>query len=94
MSGAFAMPERKSHPMNIVYATATTNVGLPGGIGTILVGKGTHWPADDPVVLAHQDLFSSDPRYGLVFTVEPAGFGDPVETASAAPGERRSVRRS
>jgi len=78
--------------MNIVYATATTNVGLPGG-GTILVGAGTHWPDDDPVVLAHPDLFSSDARYGLVFTVRPAGFDDPVETASAAPGEKRSVRR-
>jgi hypothetical protein len=79
--------------MNIVYATATTNVGLPGG-GTILVGAGTHWPDNDPVVLAHQDLFSSDPRYGLVFTAEPDGFRDPVETASAAPGERRTARRA
>jgi len=79
--------------MNIVYATATTNVGLQGG-GTILIGAGTHWPDDDPVVLEHPDLFSPDARYGLVFTVRPADFDTPVETASAAPGERRTARRA
>jgi hypothetical protein len=81
--------------MNIVYATATTHVGLEHG-ASILVGKGTHWPADDPVVLAHPDLFSPDARYGLVFTVEPTGFDatdTPVEQATAAPGEKRSTRR-
>lgn len=82
--------------MNVVYATATTHVGLEHG-ASILVGKGTHWPADDPVVKAHPDLFSFDARYGLVFTVKPDGFDaptDPVETAAAAPGERRNTRRA
>ncbi len=84
--------------MDIVYATATTQVGTRHG-DRILVGKGTHWPADDPVVQDHPDLFSADARYGLVFTVEPAGWGDPVrersvEQATAAPGERRGRRFS
>jgi hypothetical protein len=80
--------------MKIVYATSTTQIGTPNG--PILLGKGTHWPDSDPVVRAHPELFSDDARYGLVFTVQPDGFDDdepPVETASAAPGERRNVRR-
>jgi hypothetical protein len=83
-------------PVDIVYATATTHVGLEHG-SSILVGKGTHWPADDPVVRAHPDLFSPDARYGLVFTVQPDGFDAPtepiVETATANPGEKRNTRR-
>jgi hypothetical protein len=79
--------------MKIVYATATVNVGLEHG-STITIGKGTHWPADDPVVRANPSLFSEDPRYGLVFTSEPSGWDDPpIETATANPGERRSTRR-
>lgn len=80
--------------MDIVYATATTNVlGLHGD--QILIGKGTHWPASDPIVQRNPDLFSTDPRYGLVFTTEPDGWNEPVrgvETATAAPGERRGRR--
>lgn len=83
--------------MDIVYATATTNVlGLHGD--QILVGKGTHWPASDPIVARNPGLFSTDPRYGLVFTAEPDGWNEPVrdappvETATAAPGERRGRR--
>lgn len=80
--------------MDIVYATATARVGLPDGGGGV-VQKGSHWPADDPVVESHPDLFSSDPRYGLQFSREPSGFRDeaPVEQVTAAPGERRNVRR-
>lgn len=55
---------------------------------------GSHWPADDPFVLANPGLFSDDPRYHLAFTEpRPEYFGD-VEAATANPGERRSVRRS
>ena len=74
--------------MKIVYANATVSVGLRSG-GTILVGKGTHWPAGDPVVVDNPTLFSDDPRYGLVFTVEPEAFTAPVDQATAAPGEPR-----
>ena len=86
--------------MRVVYATSTTSVGLPNGAsGTI--HKGTHWPADDPIVRAHPDLFSDDPRWGMNYSVEPEGYNDPprssdtpVEQATAAPGEKRSTRRS
>lgn len=79
--------------MQVKYATATTSVGLRHG-GTIVVGKGTHWHADDPVVIDHPDLFSDDPRYGLVFTEAPEGFDAPVEQATAGPGEKRNTRRA
>jgi len=78
--------------MDIVYATTTTMVVTPGG-GQLRVDKGSHWPATDPVVAAHPGLFSTDARYGLNFSTEPEGYGAPVEQATAAPGERRNVRR-
>jgi len=70
--------------MDVVYATTTAPVELPSG---------THWPADDPVVKAHPDWFSRDPRFGMVYSVEPTGYDAPVEQATAAPGERRNIRR-
>ena len=79
--------------MDVVYAKSSQPVDL-GGAGRVQVRKGTHWPADDPAVVAHPELFSTDPRWGLWYTVEPDGYDAPVETASAAPGEKRSVRRA
>jgi hypothetical protein len=83
--------------VDVVYATGTARLALPDGGGGI-VRKGTHWPADDPVVTAHPELFSADPRYGLEFSQEPAGYREnmpgQVEQATAAPGERRQARRA
>lgn len=74
--------------MDVVYATRTASVGQG------VVRKGSHWPADDPIVRAHPDMFSADPRYGLNFSTAPDGWDDPpVETATAAPGEKRQTRR-
>lgn len=76
-----------------VYATgdfpAVSQIGQ-----RLMVRKGTHWPADDPIVRDHPECFSPDPRYGLQYSAEPEGWNEPpVETATAAPGERRQVRR-
>lgn len=84
--------------MDIVYAQGTDKVLLRSG-QVAQVRKGQHWPATDPVVKARPDLFTDDPRYGLVYTQAPPGHDDqlneaPVESASAAPGERRNTRRS
>lgn len=84
--------------MDIVYAQATDKVPLQSG-QVAQVRKGQHWPATDPVVKARPDLFTDDPRYGLVYTAAPPGHDGelneiPVETATAAPGERRNARRS
>lgn len=85
--------------IDVVYAMGTEVVALPDG-NAVRVMKGTHWPADDPAVKARPALFTTDERYGLFYTAPPAGYdkdlqplGDDVETATAVPGERRSVRR-
>lgn len=78
--------------MDVVFAVDNSVVTLPSG-AQIVVRHGTHWPADDPVVLASPSLFSPDPRYGLFYTTPPAGLDAPVEHATAAPGERRAARR-
>lgn len=76
-----------------VYAIDTFPAETPTGARAV-VHKGSHWPADDPLVLKYRANFSPDPRYGLQYTEEPAGWDDPpVEQATAAPGERRQVRR-
>lgn len=78
--------------MDVVYATTTTMVTLDGAQHR--VQKGSHWPADDPIVRAQPSIFSTDARYGLVYTREPAGYdAPPVEQATAAPGELRNTRR-
>lgn len=76
--------------MKVVYATSNSVVPLPAG-GQVYVRAGSHWPADDPVVVAQPSLFSEDPTYGLSYSATPTPA--PVEQATAAPGERRQVRR-
>jgi hypothetical protein len=84
--------------IDVVYAMGSETIGLPTGL-SVPVQKGTHWPADDPVVKARPALFSSDPRYGLLYTAAPAGYDAELnelpesEAATANPGERRSARR-
>jgi hypothetical protein len=79
--------------INVVYAKDNVTVTLPER-GTGQIQKGQHFPADDPFVRSRPDLFSPDPRFGLLYTVEPDGYDAPlVEEATANPGERRSVRR-
>lgn len=87
--------------MRVVYARATTSIGLPSG-GMVSVMEGTHWSADDPIVVAHPELFSTDARYGMLFSqpLRPEDYpgadtDEPpqVERATAIPGDRRNVRR-
>jgi len=65
-------------------------------IGQDLVKGGTHWPADDPLVLANPTLFSADPRFGLFSTLSPEQIDSMVEPAAVeAPREKRSyIRRN
>jgi hypothetical protein len=81
--------------MDIVYALSNANVPLRSG-RTAQVRKGQHWPATDEAVRARPELFTTDPRYGLVYTEAPPGYDgelNEVEEATANPGEKRSVRR-
>jgi hypothetical protein len=77
--------------MRVVYPKASVVLTMPEG-NSLHVPLGTHWAADDPVVLAHPEMFSEDPRHG-VYRHTPESLVDDVEQATAAPGERRSVRR-
>lgn len=77
----------------VVYAMANAWVDLPTGTRA-RIAKGTHWPADDPIVVSRPDLFSTDPRWGMLYSREPAGYDAPIEQATAAPGERRNTRRA
>jgi hypothetical protein len=52
--------------VKVVFASASAV------IGQAMVRMGTHWPADDPLVLANPSFFSEDPKYGLVYTRKPA----------------------
>jgi hypothetical protein len=88
--------------MNHVFAIETRLVSNPKTGGTESINIGEHWLADDPVVKAYPHLFTNDPRYGLRSSLPfdgdgyPAGHApakrsaDATETATAAPGEKRS----
>ena len=80
--------------MEFVYPKYDAYVAVGDG-SSRMVRVGEHWPADDPVVKARPDVFSPDPRYGAQWTgPPPPELADaPVEAATAAPGEKRNVRR-
>lgn len=67
------------------YANSTTSVHFDGRI--VRLAEGDPWYADDPFVRARPELFSDTPA--RVFGTRSV----PVEQASAAPGERRTVKR-
>ena len=69
--------------MKIVFAKTTAVVGQA------LVRNGSHWPADDPLVLANPSLFTEDPRYGLSYSVEPPLVAQVIEPRV----KRKYVRR-
>lgn len=70
----------------IVYATQTVHLIGRG----ILVVAGEPWDASDPLVKERPDLFTDTP--GAVRTTRTDS--GQVEQATAAPGERRNVRRA
>lgn len=78
--------------MDVVYAVDTANVMMPNG-QMELVHRGEPKPSSHPLVLFKPELFSTDA--GFYLRGEPTAYGAdglPVESATAAPGERRNVR--
>lgn len=82
--------------LDIVFAKETFIAAHPTTGVSVAVAIGTHWPADDPVVLAYPKFFIADPRYGLSCSDELGDDGYPyrapylrTETADATPGTRR-----
>lgn len=77
-----------------VFSKVTTRVAAPGG-GTTGLYEGEAWDADDAVVKAHPDCFSSEPtkirRSPGPVRVETTPV---VEDATAEPGtKRRTTKR-
>lgn len=62
-----------------VFAKSTGVVNDTGS--PVTVQGGTHWLADDPLVLARPDMFTADCRYGLAWS------GEPPECLSIPPDE-------
>lgn len=68
----------------VVYANETASVAMPTG-EVVTIHRGDHYPTDHPVVLRCPGFFTTDARVGMVDA--------DVEQMTAAPGERRTVRR-
>lgn len=62
-----------------VFAKATTSVMFQGVPEGLFLGQ--HYLADDPLVIAHPDLFTKDCRYGLAYS------GSPPECLSVPPDD-------
>ncbi len=71
--------------MDYVYPNCVTVVRWEGG--RVRLNPEQQWPADDPFVKARADLFTTTP----LNVAHSAGY-EPVERATAAPGETRRVR--
>lgn len=89
--------------IEVVYAQGNGRVPLPSG-AIATVHKGQHWPKTDQVVQLAPELFTDDPRFGLLYSEAPPGYDHQLneledrvapdaEEATAAPGEKRNVRR-
>lgn len=75
--------------MNLVYANASCSITDDQGLIWQL-RRGEMWDAADPLVKARPKFFSKRP-----ITVRTSEFGivEFVEQATAAPGEKRTIRR-
>jgi hypothetical protein len=71
-----------------VFAAASVAVGSSGE--RVQVREGEIWWADSLEVQRHPDLFTTTPPPRFVRGTRPDA---PVEQATAAPGERRGIRR-
>lgn len=90
--------------MDVVYGAANTWAVTPWGT-RVWVSLGSHWRADDPIVVAGQGLFTADPTVGMSYSIPPKPeqrvFVGPqpeasvnIEQATAAPGELRNTDRA
>jgi hypothetical protein len=70
-----------------VFATTTASLREPGTNQRVSIHRGSAWHADCPLVRAHRSMFSDTPP-----DVFPRDW-EPVEQATAAPGEKRNTRR-
>jgi hypothetical protein len=72
-----------------VFAQASLSAGSP--VDRVRLKAGEPWWADDPFVLAHPEMFAPLPDVRVIRGQKMTG--STVEQATAAPGERRGIRR-
>lgn len=68
----------------LVYAKSTASVGWEGG--RVRLTAGDVWDGNDPFVRANPSMFTDTP-------LKVHRTAAPVEQASAAPGEKRAVKK-
>lgn len=91
--------------MDVVYGAANTWAVTPWGT-RVWVSLGSHWRANDPLVVASGGLFTTDASVGMSYSIPPTAesrvYVGPqpeasvvnIEQATAAPGELRNTDRA
>lgn len=74
---------------DIVFAASSLSTADPTTGFLVALVEGEVWAADDPLVRLRPDLFTDSPP--VIRRTAPAVA--PIEAATKAPGERRSVKR-
>ncbi|MFD9949835.1 hypothetical protein ACFWYW_55800 [Nonomuraea sp. NPDC059023] len=77
--------------MDVVIATDTVNVTWQGQ--RLHIPRGSAWDASDPMVKANPGLFTADDRFVNRTVPREEAAEQPVERATAAPGEKSAARR-
>lgn len=72
--------------IEVVFAKSTEKVLVPSG-QVASVHKGQHWPTTDQVVRLRPDLFTTDPRYGLLYTEAPPGYDGQLNELATPKGD-------
>lgn len=74
--------------MALAVATASAIIVGRGG-AQVIIRQGDAWDADDPIVVAHPDMFSVDAKHARsTGAAEQA----PVEDKTARPGRKATVK--
>lgn len=72
--------------MALAVATASAIIVGRGG-AQVIIRQGDAWDADDPIVTAHPDMFSTDVKHA-----RSTGPDAPVEDKMARPGRKATVK--
>ena len=80
--------------MDIKFACETSVVSHPRTGDGVVIRRGEHWPAHDPVVRAYPEFFTDDARFGLTASVQIGESGYPeYDPRDEAPSTRRGGKQ-
>ena len=84
--------------MNLPHVFAKSTAVVNDSGAPVPVQMGSHWLADDPLVKARPDLFTTDCRFGLAWSGEPPHVmsippdeGDDEDEPAIVRGHRRQA---